>query len=93
MGSRKLQAVADVREQFNVLPESAGTVLYVQGLLVGLVMWAMIIPWACFAVGSISQSKFPFNMGWWGFTFPIGMLLSPLPSKHLGLEKIRVCGY
>ena len=26
------------------------------------------------ALASISRSKLPFNMGWWGFTFPLGVL-------------------
>lgn len=29
---------------------------------------------ADYFTASISRSKFPFNMGWWGFTFPLGVL-------------------
>lgn len=51
-----------------------GEILYVLGWVVALVMWGFGIVWLFFAVASISRSKFPFNMGWWGFTFPIGVL-------------------
>lgn len=51
-----------------------GEILYVMGWLVALVMWGFAIVWLFFALASISRSKFPFNMGWWGFTFPLGVL-------------------
>lgn len=51
-----------------------GSVLYVVGWVVALVMWGFAMVWLFFAVASISKSKFPFNMGWWGFTFPLGVL-------------------
>lgn len=65
----------------------AGQVLYVAGILMGLIMWGFGLVWLFFALGSISRSKFPFNLGWWGFTFPLGvystattMLAQELPS-------------
>ena len=51
----------------------AGQILYVVGFLVALIMWGFGLLWFFFALASITQSKFPFNMGWWGFTFPIGV--------------------
>ena len=50
----------------------------------GLIIWAMAIPWMCFAVGSVLRLKlrFPFNIGWWAFLYPVGMLL-PLPQLDL----------
>lgn len=51
-----------------------GDVLYVLGWLVALLMWGFAMVWFFFALASISRSKFPFNMGWWGFTFPLGVL-------------------
>lgn len=39
----------------------------------GLVIWGYGLVWLFFALASISRSKFPFNMGWWGFTFPLGV--------------------
>ena len=50
-----------------------GDILYVMGWIVALVMWGFAIVWLFFALASISRSKFPFNMGWWGFTFPLGV--------------------
>lgn len=51
----------------------AGEVLYVLGFAVAIVLWGFGLVWLFFAIASISRSKFPFNMGWWGFTFPIGV--------------------
>lgn len=51
----------------------AGDILYVVGFGVAIIMWGFGLVWLFFAVASISRSKFPFNMGWWGFTFPLGV--------------------
>lgn len=51
-----------------------GDIIYVIAWVVALVMWGFAIVWLFFALASISRSKFPFNMGWWGFTFPLGVL-------------------
>ncbi|KAJ5345878.1 C4-dicarboxylate transporter/malic acid transport protein [Penicillium brevicompactum] len=52
---------------------SAGSILYVMGFIIGLIMWGFGLVWLFFALASITRSKFPFNMGWWGFTFPLGV--------------------
>ncbi|KAK7218749.1 hypothetical protein V2G26_006752 [Clonostachys chloroleuca] len=53
----------------------AGEVLYVLGIFNGLVMWGFALVWLAFALISIiTTQSFPFNMGWWGFTFPLGVL-------------------
>jgi tellurite resistance protein TehA-like permease len=67
---------------------NAGDILYVLGFLVGITMWGFGLVWLTFAVATINHSRiFPFNMGWWGFTFPLGvyatattMLAVELPS-------------
>lgn len=51
----------------------AGDVLYVLGVGVALILWGFGLVWLFLAIASISRSKFPFNMGWWGFTFPLGI--------------------
>ena len=51
----------------------AGDVLYVCGVFIALVLWGFGLVWLFFAVATIARTpKFPFNMGWWGFTFPLG---------------------
>ncbi|KAF2453607.1 voltage-dependent anion channel [Lineolata rhizophorae] len=73
-GIQKLGAEAmRVFPRTGTLHPLAGDVLYVAGLGVALVLWGFGLVWLFFAVGSISGSKFPFNMGWWGFTFPLGV--------------------
>jgi len=59
--------------QTGTLTPAAGEILYVLGFGIAIVMWGFGLVWLFFAVASISRSKFPFNMGWWGFTFPIGV--------------------
>lgn len=52
----------------------AGDILYVMGMLIALIMWGFGIVWMAFALATIwSCRPFPFNMGWWGFTFPLGV--------------------
>jgi hypothetical protein len=44
------------------------------GFFVGLMMWGFGFIWLCFALVAIYRSRpFPFNMGWWSFTFPLGV--------------------
>lgn len=51
----------------------AGDTLYTMGFIVALILWGYGLVWLFFALASISRSRFPFNMGWWGFTFPLGV--------------------
>ena len=55
------------------LHAASGEMLYVLGWAVAMVLWGFGLVWLFFAVASISRSRFPFNMGWWGFTFPVGV--------------------
>jgi tellurite resistance protein TehA-like permease len=60
--------------QTHVLHDVAGDVVYVLGFFIGLIMWAFGLVWLVFALASIYKSKpFHFNMGWWGFVFPLGV--------------------
>ena len=66
-----------------------GTVAYIMGFLVALLMWGFGLMWLAFALCTIYLSRpFPFNMGWWGFVFPLGVfsgstlqLGKEMPSK------------
>ena len=71
-----------------------GEILYVLGWAVALVMWGLAIVWLFFAVASISRSRFPFNMGWWGFTFPLGVLTVSTTTigKETGSRFFNVLG-
>ncbi|OCT49910.1 Sulfite efflux pump SSU1 [Cladophialophora carrionii] len=52
----------------------AGDIVYVLGVFIGLIMWGFGLCWLIFAVATIYSTRpFPFNMGWWGFTFPLGV--------------------
>ena len=68
--------------------------IYVFGWVVALVMWGFAIVWLFFALASISRSKFPFNMGWWGFTFPLGVLTVSTTTigKETGSRFFNVLG-
>jgi tellurite resistance protein TehA-like permease len=64
---------AKVFPETKTLHPMAGEILYVLGWMIAIVLWGFGLVWLFFAVASISRSRFPFNMGWWGFTFPIGV--------------------
>ena len=54
--------------------EIAGDIAYILGIFISQVMWGFGLIWLAFALATIYQCRpFPFNMGWWGFTFPIGV--------------------
>ncbi|KAF3087890.1 hypothetical protein TWF102_000833 [Orbilia oligospora] len=53
----------------------AGGILYILGFAVALVMWGFALVWLFFAVASITRTRFPFNMGFWGFVFPGGVFV------------------
>ncbi|KAF1971063.1 C4-dicarboxylate transporter/malic acid transport protein-like protein [Bimuria novae-zelandiae CBS 107.79] len=56
------------------LHTSVGDVLYVLGFGVAIVMWGFGLVWLFFTLGAVlRRGRFPFNMGWWGFTFPISV--------------------
>ncbi|KIW67387.1 hypothetical protein PV04_06646 [Phialophora macrospora] len=71
----------------NFGPES-GRIIYSFSIVVALAIWGYGLVWLFFAIASITRSRFPFNMGWWGFTFPLGVyavstctLAEEIPSK------------
>ena len=52
----------------------AGDVVYIMGVFIALIMWGFGLTWLVFALATLYNSRpFPFNMGWWGFTFPLGV--------------------
>ncbi|EAW09989.1 TDT family transporter [Aspergillus clavatus NRRL 1] len=52
----------------------AGSIAYTLGFFISLLMWSFGLIWLVFAMATIYHaSPFPFNMGWWGFTFPLGV--------------------
>ncbi|KAF2671030.1 C4-dicarboxylate transporter/malic acid transport protein [Microthyrium microscopicum] len=52
----------------------AGEVAHAGGFFVGLIIWSFGLLWFFFALAAIYRSRpIPFNMGWWGFTFPLGV--------------------
>ncbi|KAL6243785.1 Plasma membrane sulfite pump involved in sulfite metabolism [Rhinocladiella similis] len=63
----------------------AGDLAYNLGVFVCLIFWGFTLLWLFFAVASIwNCGRFPFNMGWWGFTFPLGTFA--LSSDALAVE-------
>lgn len=73
----------------------AGRFAYIAGFLVALIMWGWGLVWFAFALASIYKARpFPFNMGWWGFTFPLGVysLSTMLIGEELPSLFFRVLG-
>lgn len=68
-----------------MLHDVAGDVAYALGFFAALLMWGFGLVWLVFALASIYKSKpFQFNMGWWGFTFPLGVY--SISTITLGIE-------
>jgi tellurite resistance protein TehA-like permease len=69
-------------------------ILYVLGWLVATIMWGFGLVWLFFAAASITRSQFPFNMGWWGFTFPLGVftITTTQMAKELPSTFFKVLG-
>jgi tellurite resistance protein TehA-like permease len=59
---------------------NAGNILYVVGWMMATIMWGAALVWLFFAAASIvsvsRHTSVPFNMVWWGFTFPLGVFAS-----------------
>lgn len=79
-------------EMFHVAgvdPTRGAEFLYFLGIFFGIVMWGFALAWVCFALISLRTTRqFPFNMGWWGFTFPLGVwgTCTNVLWKNLGSE-------
>lgn len=72
-------------ENGSVLDPMAGSIAYVLGVFISLLMWSFGLIWLAFALATIYHcSPFPFNMGWWGFTFPLGVYAAN--TIQLGIE-------
>lgn len=85
----------------NILDPIAGSMAYVLGVFISLLMWSFGLIWLVFAFATVLYSSpFPFNMGWWGFTFPLGVftvatttIAKELPSlffKVLGTVSFQI---
>lgn len=70
-----------------------GEVFYGVGMFLAFVMWGAGLAWLGFALISIAVTQsFPFNMGWWGFTFPLGVFATctGLMARELDSSFFRV---
>ncbi|KAJ6034067.1 uncharacterized protein N7446_007636 [Penicillium canescens] len=68
-----------------ILDPIAGRMAYVLGVFTSLLMWSFGLVWLVFALATVLYSSpFPFNMGWWGFTFPLGVYAAN--TMELGIE-------
>lgn len=76
------------------LAPAAGQIFYCTGILLALVFWGFGLVWLFFAIASISRCRFPFNIGWWGFTFPLGVYATTTTqfSKELPSGFFKVLG-
>lgn len=72
--------------------------LYGVTVPVALIIWGLAFAWLIIAVGLLFDlwlvSKLTFNLGWWGFTFPIGTFTTATTqlAKEFNSEAFRVLG-
>jgi tellurite resistance protein TehA-like permease len=81
--------------QTHTLEASSGPTFYTLGFLVALILWSFGLVWLFFASASIAKSRsFPFNIGWWGFTFPLGVFATSTcqMGRELPSEFFKVLG-
>lgn len=86
---------SEVFPETQTLDPMAGRIAYVLGFFVSLTLWAYGLIWFALALASIYKARpFPFNMGWWGFTFPLGVYATStiLLGKELPSRFFRVLG-
>ncbi|KAE8152080.1 voltage-dependent anion channel [Aspergillus avenaceus] len=95
-GIQRLGGVANkIFPKTGTLSHGAGEVFEIIGFFIGLLLWAFGLLWLFFAVASILRTrKFPFNLGWWAFTFPLGVYATSTCQlgRELPSEFFRVVG-
>lgn len=92
---QQLGSVArDIFPKTHSLIPGAGDALYSMGFIVALILWGYGLAWLFFALASISRTRFPFNMGWWAFTFPLGVFTvsTTQMAKELPSAFFRILG-
>ncbi|CZR67840.1 related to malic acid transport protein [Phialocephala subalpina] len=72
----------------------SGEILFVVGWLIAIVMWGFGTVWLFFAFATLTRNPFPFNMGWWGFTFPLGVYTTSTlqMAKELPSDFFKIIG-
>ena len=75
-----------------------GSVAQGIGVIGGLAIWAYGAWWLALAVAMVLAQRphrLPFNMGWWGFTFPLGVfiLATNMLGAQTGLAAFMVAGH
>lgn len=57
---------------------AVGPAVYGAGLVLGLALWGFGLWWwvssIALSIRYIAKRSHPFNLGWWGFTFPLGVM-------------------
>lgn len=54
------------------------------GAFIAMIMWGFGLIWLWFALASFTRGKFYFNIGWWAFTFPLGVFTTA--TTQMGKE-------
>ncbi|BFZ56593.1 Plasma membrane sulfite pump involved in sulfite metabolism [Savitreella phatthalungensis] len=61
-----------------IVDARGGEILAAGGALIGLILWGFSMWWLVIAIFAVLDhlrgDGFPFTMGWWSFTFPLGSL-------------------
>ncbi|HYP62484.1 MAG TPA: C4-dicarboxylate ABC transporter, partial [Acidocella sp.] len=79
LGTGALALLLLGRDAPAILGGDAGVAAHGLGLIGGLLLWAYGAWWLLMAVAmtcAYLPRRLPFNMGWWGFTFPLGVFCS-----------------
>jgi tellurite resistance protein TehA-like permease len=82
LGGAAICQLGVVARNINFISAEFATVLHGAGVLIALLCFGYALIWIVFAVVTIATRflKIHFSMAWWGFTFPLGTLLSRLTN-------------
>lgn len=71
--------------------QGLGNTAYGVGFIMALILWGYGLWYLCVAVYSVGTTikyKIPFNMGWWGLTFPLGVFTAATLSIGTVLQSM-----
>jgi len=92
------QALASTSTTSSAEAQIMATAIYAVSVPIALVLWGLGLVWLILAIGFLIDlaivQELSFNLGWWGFTFPLGVFCTATTQlgKELDSGGFRVLG-
>ncbi|KAI1342826.1 sulfite efflux pump SSU1 [Xylariaceae sp. FL0016] len=65
-----------------------GEILYTMGFIAAVILWGFGLMWLFFAGLSVTKQRVPFSLGWWAFTFPLGVFAASTLTMGINLPSM-----